>query len=126
MPRMYPATVRRQIVLWLRSGEPVAVVAADTGICYCIYAGQAQRKPGPSARIPRRRWLFGTRRMDLGDPSKAIPSMTTFERSVLKGPRAVPPESYPRPAGRVHSPNQSSMLNAPVGQSATASSIMAR
>jgi hypothetical protein len=54
MLRMYPATVRRQIVLRLRSGEPVAVVAADTGIC-CIYAGQAQRKPGPSARIPRRR-----------------------------------------------------------------------
>ena len=25
MPRMYPATVRRQIVLRLRSGEPVAV-----------------------------------------------------------------------------------------------------
>jgi transposase-like protein len=33
MPRMYPATVRRQIVSRLRSGEPVAVVAADTGIC---------------------------------------------------------------------------------------------
>jgi hypothetical protein len=33
MPRMYPATVRRQVVSRLRSGEPVAVVAADTGIC---------------------------------------------------------------------------------------------
>lgn len=33
MPRIYPATVRRQIVLRLRSGEPVAVIAADTGIC---------------------------------------------------------------------------------------------
>jgi putative transposase len=33
MPRMYPATVRRQIVSRLRSGEAVAVVAAETGIC---------------------------------------------------------------------------------------------
>jgi transposase-like protein len=32
MPRMYPATVRRQIVSRLRSGEPVAAVAAETGI----------------------------------------------------------------------------------------------
>jgi len=29
---MYPAAVRRQIVSRLRSGEPVAVVAADAGI----------------------------------------------------------------------------------------------
>ena len=33
MPRMYPATVRRQMVARLQSGEPVAVVAAETGIC---------------------------------------------------------------------------------------------
>ena len=33
MPRMYSATVRRQIVSRLRSGEPVAAVAAETGIC---------------------------------------------------------------------------------------------
>jgi putative transposase len=33
MPRMYPATVRRQIVARLRSGEPFAAVAAETGIC---------------------------------------------------------------------------------------------
>jgi putative transposase len=33
MPRMYPASVRRQIVSRLRSGEPVAAVAVDTGIC---------------------------------------------------------------------------------------------
>lgn len=33
MPRMYPATVRRQIVSRLRSGEVVAAVAAETGIC---------------------------------------------------------------------------------------------
>ena len=33
MPRMYPATVRRQIVSRLRLGEPVAAVAAETGIC---------------------------------------------------------------------------------------------
>jgi putative transposase len=32
MPRMYPATVRRQIVQRLRSGEVVAAVAAETGI----------------------------------------------------------------------------------------------
>jgi putative transposase len=32
MPRMYPATVRRQIVQRLRSGETVAAVAAETGI----------------------------------------------------------------------------------------------
>jgi len=30
---MYPATVRRQIVSRLRSGEAVAAVAAETGIC---------------------------------------------------------------------------------------------
>ena len=33
MPRMYPVMVRRQIVARLRSGEPVAVVAAETGVC---------------------------------------------------------------------------------------------
>jgi putative transposase len=33
MPRMYPATVRRQIVSRLRSGQAVAAVAAETGIC---------------------------------------------------------------------------------------------
>jgi len=33
MPRMYSATVRRQIVSRLRSGEAVAAVAAETGIC---------------------------------------------------------------------------------------------
>jgi hypothetical protein len=33
MPRLYPMTVRRQIVARLRSGEPVAVVAAETGVC---------------------------------------------------------------------------------------------
>jgi putative transposase len=32
MPRMYPSTVRRQIFARLRSGEPVAVLAAKTGI----------------------------------------------------------------------------------------------
>ena len=30
MPRMYPATVRRQFVQRLRSGEPVTAVAAET------------------------------------------------------------------------------------------------
>ena len=33
MPRMYSSSVRRQIVARLRSGEPVAAVAAETGIC---------------------------------------------------------------------------------------------
>jgi transposase-like protein len=33
MPRMYSSSVRRQIVARLRSGEPVAAVAVDTGIC---------------------------------------------------------------------------------------------
>ena len=33
MPRQYSSSVRRQIVARLRSGEPVAVVAAETGIC---------------------------------------------------------------------------------------------
>jgi transposase-like protein len=32
MPRTYPATVRRQIVQRLRSGETVAAIAAETGI----------------------------------------------------------------------------------------------
>jgi putative transposase len=33
MPRMYPATVRRQIFARLRSGDAVAALAAETGIC---------------------------------------------------------------------------------------------
>src|SRR5215212_6140803 len=33
MPRMYPASVRRQIVIRLRSGESVAAITVDTGIC---------------------------------------------------------------------------------------------
>jgi putative transposase len=33
MPRIYPASVRRQIVARLRSGESVADVAAETGVC---------------------------------------------------------------------------------------------
>lgn len=33
MPRMYPASVRRQIIVRLRSGESVAAVAVDTGVC---------------------------------------------------------------------------------------------
>lgn len=33
MPRRYSSSVRRQIVARLRSGEPVAVAAVDTGIC---------------------------------------------------------------------------------------------
>ncbi|BCO46840.1 transposase [Mycobacterium intracellulare] len=32
MPRMYPATLRRQIIQRLRSGEAVAVIATETGI----------------------------------------------------------------------------------------------
>jgi transposase-like protein len=32
MPRMYSSSVRRQIVARLRSGEPVAVVAAELGV----------------------------------------------------------------------------------------------
>ena len=33
MPRMYPASVRRQIIIRLRSCESVAAIAVDTGIC---------------------------------------------------------------------------------------------
>lgn len=33
MPRQYASSVRRQIVSRLRSGEPVAAVAAETGVC---------------------------------------------------------------------------------------------
>ena len=33
MPRQYSSSVRRQIVARLRSGEPVAAVAVETGIC---------------------------------------------------------------------------------------------
>lgn len=32
MPRVYPATVRRQIVARLRSGEAVAAIASETGV----------------------------------------------------------------------------------------------
>ncbi|ORB84651.1 hypothetical protein B1987_13560 [Mycobacterium kansasii] len=33
MPRQYSSSVRRQIVARLRSGEPVAAVAVETGVC---------------------------------------------------------------------------------------------
>ena len=33
MPRQYSSSVRRQIVARLRSGEPAAAVAVETGIC---------------------------------------------------------------------------------------------
>jgi len=33
LPRQYSLSVRRQIVARLRSGEPVAAVAAETGVC---------------------------------------------------------------------------------------------
>ncbi len=33
MPRRYSTSVRRQIIARLRSGEPVAAVSVDTGIC---------------------------------------------------------------------------------------------
>ena len=33
MPRQYSSSVRRQIVARLRSGEPVAAVSTETGIC---------------------------------------------------------------------------------------------
>ncbi|MCV6967373.1 hypothetical protein BST27_07835 [Mycobacterium intermedium] len=33
MPRQYSSSIRRQIVSRLRSGEPVAAVAEETGIC---------------------------------------------------------------------------------------------
>jgi putative transposase len=59
MPRMYSATVRRQIVSRLRSGEAVAAVAAETGICqatlFCwkrqalIDAGVIEGTPGVEA-----------------------------------------------------------------------------
>ena len=55
MPRMYPATVHRQIVLRLRSGEPVAVVAADTSICQaalCRWKRQALIDAGVIEGIP--------------------------------------------------------------------------
>ena len=32
MPKSYPASVRRQVCVRLRCGEPVAAVAAETGI----------------------------------------------------------------------------------------------
>src|SRR3954468_3503703 len=43
MPRMYPASVRRQIVIRLRSGESVAAIAVDTGICQAtLFRGKRQ------------------------------------------------------------------------------------
>jgi len=47
MPRMYPATVRRQIVLRLRSGEPVAAVAAETEICQATLFRSPRRASTP-------------------------------------------------------------------------------
>src|SRR6201993_5652055 len=44
MPRMYPATVRRQIAQRLRSGEAVAAIAVETGIAQATlfpWKGQA-------------------------------------------------------------------------------------
>jgi putative transposase len=43
MPRMYPASVRRQIVARLREGEPVGAVAVDTGICEATCSGGSTR-----------------------------------------------------------------------------------
>ena len=61
MPRMYPATVRRQIVSRLRSGEPVAAVAVDTGICQATLFRwrrlDARRLPPREAR--REGYLLG-------------------------------------------------------------------
>lgn len=37
MPRQYSSSVRRQIVARLRSGEPVAAVAIETGICEATF-----------------------------------------------------------------------------------------
>lgn len=56
MPRMYPAMVRRQIMSRLRSGESVAVVAAETGICQATlfrWKCQALIDAGVIEGIPR-------------------------------------------------------------------------
>ena len=44
MPRRYPATVRRQIVQRLRSGEAVTAIAGETGIAKPpCFGGSAKR-----------------------------------------------------------------------------------
>src|SRR3954451_24838333 len=56
MPRMYSASVRRQSVARLRSGEPVAVVAAATGVCQATlfrWKRQALIDSGVIEGIPR-------------------------------------------------------------------------
>jgi hypothetical protein len=48
MPRMYPATVRRQIVSRLRSGEPVAlVVAEEIGFSYFVFGADFADRSAP-------------------------------------------------------------------------------
>ena len=47
MPRMYSSSVRRQIVARLRSGEPVAAVAAETGICQATLFRWKRQPPCP-------------------------------------------------------------------------------
>jgi putative transposase len=54
MPRTYSSSVRRQIFARLRSGKPVAVVAAETGICQAtLFAGNVRRSSMPElSRAP--------------------------------------------------------------------------
>ncbi|MGY4649620.1 transposase-like protein [Mycobacterium sp. URHB0021] len=55
MSRMYSSSVRRQIVARLRSGEPVAMVAAETGVCQATlfrWKRQALIDAGVIAGIP--------------------------------------------------------------------------
>jgi transposase-like protein len=55
MPRMYAASVRRQIVARLRSGEPVTAVTLDTGVCQATlfrWKRQALVDAGVVERVP--------------------------------------------------------------------------
>jgi transposase-like protein len=48
MPRMYPASVHRQIVQRLRSGEAVADIAVETGIAQAtLFRWNCQGGAGP-------------------------------------------------------------------------------
>lgn len=69
MPRLYSSPMRRQIVARILSGQPVAVVAAETGVCQAtlfrweyqafIDAGVIEGTPNVEADAPRRHSYLG-------------------------------------------------------------------
>lgn len=105
MPRIYPATVRRQIVSRLRSGEPVAAVSVDTGICQAtlfrwkrqalIDAGVIEGIPSAEADEqavvpPKRRRAIAEGLIARGHSARSACRITGLARSLLQYRRRRP------------------------------------